>query len=114
MTKEENANESAVLCRFLKVKSISFKHLIFTGEGGGGKGGRVPPRDFPSGNFWQLIGKNEARKKWNVEENEAKGKGKRKIGKDEKGKEKNEKCKGKKDFKKAEETFFFAFFAFHF
>ena len=23
----------------------------------------MPPRDFPSGNFWRLIGENEARKK---------------------------------------------------
>ena len=34
----------------------------------------MPPRDFPPGNFWRLIGKNEARKKGkkmgNVEENE--------------------------------------------
>ena len=42
------------------------------GEGGGGQ------RDFPPGNFWRLIGKNEARKKVkknrNVEENEQKWK----------------------------------------
>ena len=49
----------------------------------GGGGGRVPPREFPPGNFWQLIGKNEARKRRekkgkmeNVEENEENGKGK--------------------------------------
>ena len=52
-----------------------------TGSGvtGGGQGGRVPPpRDFPTGNFWQLIGKNEARKEGkkmgNVQENEEKWK----------------------------------------
>ena len=38
------------------------------------KGGCADPRDFPPGNFWRLIGKNEAREKGknmgNVEENE--------------------------------------------
>ena len=38
----------------------------------------TPPRDFPAGNFWRLIGQNEARKKGkkvgNVEENEEKWK----------------------------------------
>ena len=43
----------------------------------------MPSRDFPPGNFWRLIGKNEAKKKGkkmeNVEENEEKWKkGKRK------------------------------------
>ena len=30
--------------------------------GGGGRGAECPP-DFPAGNFWRLIRKNEARKK---------------------------------------------------
>ena len=38
----------------------------------------MPPRDFPLGNFWQLIGKTEVRKEGkkmgNVKENEEKWK----------------------------------------
>ena len=30
---------------------------------GGGGGGQSAPRDFPTGNFWRLIGKNKAGKK---------------------------------------------------
>ena len=41
----------------------------------------MPPRDFPPGMFWRLIGKNETRKKGvkmgNVEENREKWKKKR-------------------------------------
>ena len=34
--------------------------VLASGVTGGGQGA---PRDFPPGNFWQLIGKNEAMKK---------------------------------------------------
>ena len=61
-----------------------------------GRGGRVPARDFPPGNFWRLIGKRVARKKDTKMENvEKKGKIEkgwrkmRKNEKNEKGKEKN-------------------------
>ena len=66
--------------------------------GGGSGGGRVPPRDFPSGNFKSFIRKNVARKegkKWKMqkklrkngtgkEENEVKCEKKMKKGKEEK------------------------------
>ena len=67
-------------------------------------GAECPPRDFPPGNFWRLIGKDEARKKRNKMEKMLK-----KMRKNGKGKEENEekweklkieggneKCKGKK------------------
>ena len=62
---------------------LRFADSGVTGEGGGAGRGRVPPRDFPSGNSWWQIRKKESRKTCtkmeNVEENEQKRK--RKWGK---------------------------------
>ena len=38
-------------------------NLASSGVTGGGGGSECTPRDFPPGNFWWLIGKNEAREK---------------------------------------------------
>ena len=72
---------------------------------GGGVGAQCPLRDFQPGNVCRLIGKNEARKKSKEMEN---GKMEKKMRKNGKGKEENEKCKGKKRCKKLR-TFLFLF-----
>ena len=49
--------------------------IIYSGVTvGGGQGAQCPFREFPLGNFWRLIGKNNAKE--NVEENEENRKGK--------------------------------------
>ena len=89
-----------------------------SGVTGERQGGTLPPRDIPPGNFWQLIGENEARKKgkkmWNVEENEEKWiKEGWKSGfffkKNEKGRRKMRKCKVKNDWKKLRTFLLFTF-----
>ena len=55
-----------------KLKDSHFKNFLVimttwnqwrNRRGGGVDRGRVPHIDFPSGYFWRLMGKNEARKK---------------------------------------------------
>ena len=57
-------------------------------------GAECPP-DFPLGNFWRLIAKNKENKRTMLGKMEKGQKKIRKKGKNYKGKEENEKCKGK-------------------
>ena len=83
-------------------QQVSVPSSGVTGRGGRGKSA---PRDFPLGNFWRLIRKNEAKKKGKKSKihkkmrknGEGKEENEEKIGeKNAKGKEENEKCKEKR------------------